>query len=284
MRLGKWTDPQGKSFVGLIEGDQVIHLGDAPAGGNLLSTLLYDDNPRLEIEKRVKSSRGKFPLADCVPLAPIDQQEVWAAGVTYLRSREARERESEGAARFYDLVYKASRPEIFFKAPPRRVLAPGKPVRVRSDSKWSVPEPELTLCISPKGKIVGFTIGNDMSARDIEGENPLYLPQAKIYSGSCSMGPCITLAGSLPMGEECVIRMSIYRNGAEVFNGQTSMAMMARKLEDLADWLFRENDFPDGAFLLTGTGTVPPDHFTLNSGDVIRIEVTGIGVLENTVA
>jgi len=284
MKIGKWSDSKGKPFVGLLEGDQIIHLGDDIPGGNVLSSILHSENPKAEVEKLRKASNKKHPSSECVALAPIDGQEVWAAGVTYLRSREARERESEGAAKFYDLVYKAARPEIFFKAPARRVIANKGMVRVRKDSKWSVPEPELTLCISPRGKIVGFTIGNDMSARDIEGENPLYLPQAKIYSASCAVGPCITLAGHLPHGEECVIRMTIHRAGVEVFQGQTSLGMMARKLEDLADWLFRENDFPDGVFLLTGTGTVPPDNFTLNSGDIIRIEVTGIGVLENTVA
>jgi 2-dehydro-3-deoxy-D-arabinonate dehydratase len=216
-------------------------------------------------------------------LPPLDDQEVWAAGVTYKRSREARERESVGAARFYDLVYTAERPELFLKATARRVVGPGGLVRVRQDSRWSVPEPELALVVSPELRIVGYTIGNDMSARDIEGENPLYLPQAKVYHGACSLGPVIALPGSLPPPEEIHIRLTITRAGGVAFEGATSAAAMARTFEDLVSWLGRENHFPDGVILLTGTGVVPPDHFTLQSGDEIAIEITGIGRLVNRV-
>jgi 2-dehydro-3-deoxy-D-arabinonate dehydratase len=216
-------------------------------------------------------------------LPPIDSQEVWAAGVTYKRSREARERESVGAARFYDMVYTAERPELFFKATPRRVLGPLDPVRIRKDSRWSVPEPEVALVLSPDLRIVGYTLGNDMSSRDIEGENPLYLPQAKVYHGSCAIGPVITLAANFPPPDQVVIRLTIRRGGVEVFDGSTRLSAMARSFQDLVSWLGRENMFPDGVILLTGTGIVPPDDFTLASGDVIAIEATGLGRLVNTV-
>jgi 2-dehydro-3-deoxy-D-arabinonate dehydratase len=232
----------------------------------------------------VDENSPAVPLAEVKLLAPVDRQEVWAAGVTYKRSQEARERESAGAGRFYDLVYTAARPELFFKAPAWRVVGPGEPVHVRSDSRWSVPEPELALVLSPSLRIVGFTIGNDMSARDIEGENPLYLPQAKFYDRSCAVGPVIALAGSMPPPEQTNIRLSIVRHGNQVFEGSTSLAAMARNFGDLVSWLGRQTSFPDGALLLTGTGIVPPDEFTLAAGDVVTIEVTGIGQLTNPVA
>jgi 2-dehydro-3-deoxy-D-arabinonate dehydratase len=216
-------------------------------------------------------------------LAPLDNQEVWGAGVTYLRSKVAREEESESAASFYDRVYTASRPELFFKATPSRVVGPGEPIRVRSDSKWSVPEPELALVLSPALKLVGFTIGNDVSARDIEGENPLYLPQAKVYQASCALGPCITLASAMPPRESIGIRLEIERGGRPIYQGETSLARMARGLEDLIDWLGRENHFPDGVILLTGTGIVPPDEFSLEAGDRVSIAIDGIGTLANPV-
>jgi 2-dehydro-3-deoxy-D-arabinonate dehydratase len=248
-----------------------------------LSEVLHAANPataaavdEMEVEP--------LPLAEVRLLAPVDRQEVWAAGVTYKRSQEARERESAGAGRFYDLVYTAARPELFFKAPAWRVVGPGEPVHIRRDSRWSVPEPELALVIAPSLRIVGFTIGNDMSARDIEGENPLYLPQAKFYDRSCAAGPVITLAGSMPPAEQTHIRLTIVRHGSRVFEGSTSLAAMARGFEDLVAWLGRETSFPDGALLLTGTGIVPPDEFALAAGDVVIIEVTGIGQLTNPVA
>jgi len=224
-----------------------------------------------------------IPLADLTLLPPIDRQEVWAAGVTYKRSREARERESAGAARFYDLVYNADRPELFFKATAPRVVGPGQRVRVRRDSRWSVPEPEVALVISPRLTIVGYSIGNDVSARDIEGENPLYLPQAKVYDGACALGPVITLAQAMPPKEQVAIRLTIERAGRVVFDGSTSLAAMKRTFEDLVNWLGRDNSFPNGAILLTGTGVVPPDDFTLAAGDAVHIDVTGIGRLSDVV-
>jgi 2-dehydro-3-deoxy-D-arabinonate dehydratase len=216
-------------------------------------------------------------------LAPLDDQEVWGAGVTYERSKVARQEESEGAASFYDLVYTASRPELFFKATPSRVVGPGEPIRVRQDSRWSVPEPELALVLGPTLKLVGFTIGNDVSARDIEGENPLYLPQAKLYQGSCALGPGITLVSAMPPLKSIGIRLAIERGGETIYRGETSIGRMARGLEDLIDWLGRENCFPDGVILLTGTGIVPPDDFSLEAGDRVDIAIDGLGVLTNPV-
>lgn len=218
-------------------------------------------------------------------LAPIVGQEVWAAGVTYYRSRDARMDESKdtGGGSFYDRVYAAERPELFFKATGRRVVGPGCAVRIRSDAKWSVPEPELTLLINPAGEIVGYTIGNDMSSRDIEGENPLYLPQAKVYDGSCALGPCVLLSNE-PLDKTTTIQIQIVRQGKSVFAGSTTLAELKRDPKDLARFLFRDNSFDQGVFLMTGTGIVPANDFTLAKGDAIRIEIEQIGRLENYVA
>jgi 2-dehydro-3-deoxy-D-arabinonate dehydratase len=217
-------------------------------------------------------------------LAPIGSQEVWAAGVTYFRSRSARMAESKdaGGGDFYDRVYSAERPELFFKATPNRVAAPGTPVRIRSDAKWSVPEPELTLVINPRGEIVGYTAGNDMSSRDIEGENPLYLPQAKVYDRSCALGPCVLVTGEM-LPDTTAISLSIERAGNVEFAGETTLASLKRSPQSLVEYLFRENQFPAGACLMTGTGIVPPDSFTLAPGDVVRISIDPIGTLENQV-
>jgi 2-dehydro-3-deoxy-D-arabinonate dehydratase len=217
-------------------------------------------------------------------LAPIANQEVWAAGVTYFRSRTARMEESQtaGGGSFYDRVYQAERPELFFKSLAHRVVGPGGTVHIRKDSAWNVPEPEWTLLLSPGGKIIGYTAGNDMSSRDIEGENPLYLPQAKVYERSCALGPCILVhEGPLPL--QTTVHLEILRAGNCVFDDATTLSQMKRGSEELAEWLFRENSFPNGAFLLTGTGIVPPDSFSLAPGDIVRITIDGIGVLENSV-
>jgi 2-dehydro-3-deoxy-D-arabinonate dehydratase len=217
--------------------------------------------------------------------APIQNQEVWASGVTYLRSMTARMEESRdaGGGSFYDRVYNAERPELFFKATPPRVVGPGGKVRIRSDSKWNVPEPELTLAINSAGRIFGYSIGNDMSSRDIEGENPLYLPQAKTYAGSAALGPCIVVTDALP-GADTGIELAILRKGQTVFSGATSVGQIKRPLPSLAEFLFRDNIFPRGAWLMTGTGIVPPDSFTLDHGDEIRITIEPVGTLSNTVA
>ena len=218
-------------------------------------------------------------------LAPIESQEVWAAGVTYYRSRSARieESKSAGGGDFYDRVYSATRPELFFKATGARVVGPNAKVKVRSDAVWSVPEPELTLLISPKGMILGYTIGNDMSSRDIEGENPLYLPQAKVYDGSCALGPCI-LVSPEPLSAATRITIQIVRNSETAFSGSTALSEMKRDPKTLVSFLYRNNSFPKGCFLMTGTGVVPPDSFTLASGDQIRIVIDPIGTLVNDVA
>jgi 2-dehydro-3-deoxy-D-arabinonate dehydratase len=218
-------------------------------------------------------------------LAPIGQQEVWAAGVTYYRSRGARMEESKdaGGGNFYDRVYAAERPELFFKSTASRTVGDGGKVRIRADARWSVPEPELTLVVSPGGRITGYTIGNDMSSRDIEGENPLYLPQAKVYDGSCALGPGILVSTSqLPRSTE--ISIEILRHGRVEFSGSVLLTELKRDPETLVEYLFRDNSFPNGCFLLTGTGIVPPSSFTLESGDRIRITIEPIGTLENEVA
>jgi len=229
---------------------------------------------------------GKFAATDAPRdvLAPIQNQEVWAAGVTYLRSRQARieESRSAGGGDFYDRVYSAERPELFFKSAGHRVIGPGGKVRIRRDSQWNVPEPELAILISANGRITGYTIGNDMSSRDIEAANPLYLPQAKVYDGACSLGPGILLSET-PLAPATQIRITIVRDGRDIFAGATEISRMKRSLESLAGYLYRETSFPSGCLLLTGTGVVPDDAFTLKSGDEITIGIDSIGILKNTV-
>lgn len=216
--------------------------------------------------------------------APIGSQEVWAAGVTYFRSRNARMEEAKtaGGGNFYDRVYSAERPELFFKSTASRVVGHDHPVRIRKDASWSVPEPELTLLVNPRGKIIGYTAGNDMSSRDIEGENPLYLPQAKVYDGSCALGPCI-LVSSDPLPQSTTIRLEIFRSGHAEFSGTTTLAEMKRDPQVLVDYLYRECSFPAGCCLMTGTGIIPPDSFTLQRGDEVHITIDGIGTLVNPV-
>lgn len=217
-------------------------------------------------------------------LAPIVSQEVWAAGVTYYRSRTARIEESQdaGGGDFYDRVYTAERPELFFKATPHRVAGSGAKVRFRRDSEWNVPEPELALIVTHDAKIVGYTIGNDMSSRDIEGANPLYLPQAKVYDKSCALGPCVYVSETM-LPATTGIQLSITRDGKPVFDGETVLAQLKRTPESLVEFLFRDNSFPFGCVLLTGTGIVPPDDFTLQHGDEISINIEPIGTLVNVV-
>ena len=217
-------------------------------------------------------------------LAPIGRQEVWASGVTYLRSRDARMEESKksGGDNFYDRVYDAERPELFFKATPERVVGPGDNVRIRADSSWNVPEPELTLFITSSGKIVGYTCGNDMSSRSIEGENPLYLPQAKSYDGSAALGPCLYVPET-PIAPDTQIRLEIVRDEQTAFTNNIAISQMKRQHTELVSFLFRECSFANGCYLMTGTGIVPPDTFTLQSGDEISITIDGIGTLTNVV-
>jgi 2-dehydro-3-deoxy-D-arabinonate dehydratase len=282
MRIAKYTRGVGaQTGLGIIHDDRLRPIGPS---GVTLSDLLHADDPPALVEEWLKgSTEAEIHLSSVRLLSPIDRQEVWGAGVTYERSKQARQEESEQGGSFYDLVYTAERPELFFKATPGRVVGPDEPIRVRQDTRWCVPEPELTLAISPKLKIVGFTIGNDVSARDIEGENPLYLPQAKVYDACCALGPVVTLAHAMPPIREVEIRLRIERGGKAIVNESTSLARMARKLEDLVQWLGRDSRYPDGVFLLTGTGIVPPDEFSLAPGDLVQISIDGIGRLTNSV-
>ncbi|HZD47751.1 MAG TPA: fumarylacetoacetate hydrolase family protein [Silvibacterium sp.] len=250
-----------------------------------LDTLLAVDNLFLHLNSVVARAT---PCETPDPLAfeaPIEHQEVWAAGVTYYRSRAARIEESKdaGGGDFYDRVYSADRPELFFKAMPHKVAGPNSEVRIRSDAKWSVPEPELALLINPRGRVVGYTVGNDMSSRDIEGLNPLYLPQAKVYDRSCALGPGILIQTDR-MPSSTQIRMEILRAGIVEFSGSTTLTEMKRDPPVLVEYLFRDQSFPYGCFLLTGTGIIPPDDFTLRSGDEVHISIDGIGTLMNQVA
>lgn len=246
--------------------------------------LLARDDLQSHLKELIDAGRARTVAPPRQILAPIGGQEVWAAGVTYVRSREARMEESKsgGGGDFYDRVYAAERPELFFKSPGYRVVGTGAKVRIRRDSRWNVPEPELTLLISASGKITGYTIGNDMSSRDIEGENPLYLPQAKVYDGSCAIGPCIWLSET-PPSCETQIKIRIRRGREEAFAGSTTISRIKREFATLAEYLYRETTFKCGCFLMTGTGIVPPDSFTLSSGDEIAITIEPIGTLVNTV-
>jgi 2-dehydro-3-deoxy-D-arabinonate dehydratase len=284
MQLCKVRLAGGEVRVGIVSEDHVRLLDlEHQDGMRSLSDILHSDDPAGVSQNLMGDRASQVTMGDLTLLPPLDEQEVWAAGVTYRRSQEARERESVGAAKFYDMVYSAPRPELFFKATPGRVIGPGGQVHVRRDSRWTVPEPELALVVSPRLQIVGYSIGNDMSSRDIEGENPLYLPQAKIYDHSCALGPVITLSQAMPAIDQVTIRMTIERRGDKVFDGSTDVAAMRRTFAELIGWLSLENSFPQGAILLTGTGIVPPDDFSLAAGDVISIDVTGIGRLTNLV-
>lgn len=281
MHIFRFSGPQGPRLGLEIDGKRYDLTATAGEFADLSRWLALPD-PVAAIYDAESRARD-FPLTENRPLlAPLDTQEVWASGVTYQRSKVARMEESEQGGDFYDLVYDAERPELFFKATPARVAGPGEPIRIRRDSAWNVPEPELALVLASSGAIVGYTIGNDVSSRSIEGENPLYLPQAKVYDGCCALGPVIALNDN--RADARAIQMTIARDGTPVFSGETSTAQMRRTPQELAAYLFRELTFDAGAFLLTGTGIVPPDEFTLQSGDVVSITIAGIGTLENPVA
>jgi 2-dehydro-3-deoxy-D-arabinonate dehydratase len=283
MKLVKFILPGEGERMGRLDGDEVIPLASTAGQYQTLTDILEADDPLAVIELLADPDVKRVPLEAATLLPPIDRQEVWAAGVTYIRSRKARMEESTSAAACYDKVYEAPRPELFFKAMPYRVVGPDQPVRVRLDSVWTVPEPELALVLNSRMRLVGFTIGNDMSSRDIEGENPLYLPQAKIYNQSCALGPCITLAEAMPERDEIGIHLAVLRRHAIAFEGRTNAGQMHRTFADLIDYLGRDNTFRYGAILLTGTGIVPDDDFRLKAGDTINITIDGIGMLVNPV-
>ncbi len=280
MKLAIFRGTGGQRSFGIVEGDQITPLVPTDKLASLAAVL---ESPRPAEAARSLSAQKAVPLSSVTLLPPIDQQEVWAAGVTYKRSQVARMEESKGGASFYDKVYLAARPELFFKASPHRVAGCGQPLRIRQDATWNVPEPELALVLNSRLELVGFTVGNDMSSRDIEGENPLYLPQAKVYDECCGLGPWITLADEMPAPEQIGIQLAIRRGGAAAFEGKTSVSQMARGFADLIGWLGRDNSFPTGAFLLTGTGVVPGDDFTLQPGDVVEITIDGVGTLSNPI-
>ncbi len=283
MKLCRFENEQSEVRIGLLQGETTVH--DLTAVGvDRLTPLLERDDLSLYLKELASRTSVTLPVSSVRFLAPVERQEVWAAGVTYLRSKTARMEESEHSATAYDRVYAAPRPELFFKSMPEKVSPPNGPVGIRKDGHWNVPEPELALVFNSKGKLAGYTIGNDMSSRDIEGENLLYLPQAKIYQHSCALGPFITVDTDEETARTWQVRITIARGASEVFRGETSIAQIKRTFAELADYLFRSQVFPFGAVLLTGTGIVPPDAFTLQPGDQVAITISGIGTLSNTVA
>jgi len=270
--------------LGLIDGDRVLNVAAGGGPRSLADALMLAATELRASLDAVKASGAEgVPLSAVTLDAPIDRQEVWAAGVTYLRSRDARMEESESAKSAYDLVYEADRPEIFFKANAARVSGPGAAVAIRGDSTWDVPEPELVLVINRDGEIVGYTIGNDVSSRSIEGANPLYLPQAKVYAKCAGLGPSISLAWETDDIKNRAIHLTIRRGGVPAFTGDTSTSQIHRTFDDLVDYLRRHQDFSEGVFLMTGTGIVPGSDFTLEDGDDVEIQIDGIGVLRNPV-
>ncbi len=281
MKIAKFNDPKGGPRVGIVDHERLVPVRLTSELASL-ADIISSADPITAAESL--AADPAIAADDAVAwLAPIDQQEIWAAGVTYKRSQTARMEESEAAASCYDRVYKAARPELFFKATPHRTCGHGQPLRIRKDATWNVPEPEVTLVLSRSLKIVGLTVGNDMSSRDIEGENPLYLPQAKCYNASAGLGPWVRLYRELPPPAEIGIDLKIHRGGEIVFDQQTSAAEMARTFSDLVSWLGRDNDFPQGAFLMTGTGIIPSSDFTLAPGDVVKITIDGVGTLSNPI-
>ena len=283
MKICRFRSGNDAVHVGLVTEDSAVRVL-SPAGITALQPLLESEDPAAMLKAINVDQLPRLALAEIQLCAPIERQEVWAAGVTYLRSKAARMEESEFSASAYDRVYDAVRPEIFFKSLPEKVVSTGEPVGIRGDAKWNVPEPELALVMNSRGKIVGYTIGNDMSSRDIEGENLLYLPQAKTYHRSCALGPWITLGTPEETARAWSIKLEIQRNGQRAFAGETSVGQIKRSFTELAEFLFRCQVFPNGAVLLTGTGIVPTETFTLQSGDQIDIQISGIGSLRNSVA
>jgi 2-dehydro-3-deoxy-D-arabinonate dehydratase len=282
MRLCRFSIGDQDVRVGVVTEESTVR-DLAPAGLTRMQAILEQEDPAGFLDGL---PLGDLPVAPSAGLRlhpPVERQEIWAAGVTYLRSKVARMEESDFSARAYDKVYDAERPEIFFKCLPDKAVGPGEPVGIRRDASWSVPEPELALVMNSRGRIVGYTIGNDMSSRDIEGENLLYLPQAKIYDRSCAIGPWITLSVAERDARGWTIGILIRRDGSTVFAGDVSVGQIKRSFDALAAFLFRSQSFPHGAIMLTGTGVVPPETFTLQEGDVIDIAISGIGSLSNGV-
>ena len=284
MKLCRFRHRDALPRVGLLTENSRHVIDLTRAGIERLDELFEEKNFLARLVKfAADATLPRRPLGDVTLLAPVDEQEVWAVGVTYLRSKAARMEESDFSATAYDRVYEAPRPELFFKSQPQKVVGTGDTVGIRRDAKWNVPEPELALVFNSRGTLVGFTIGNDMSSRDIEGENLLYLPQAKIYDRACALGPWIVVGATEADARAWTIKIRIARGGKEVFGGATRIDRIKRPFTQLRDYLFRSQTFPRGAVLLTGTGVVPDDTFTLRRGDEIAITVPAIGALVNTV-
>ena len=284
MKLCRFTAATNPDIrIGLIANANIV-LDLTDAGIRRMQDVLEQRDLAGELTRLSQAGLPAHSLDEVRLLTPVESQEVWAAGVTYLKSKQARIKESEFSATAYDRVYDAARPEIFFKSLPDKVVSPGEAVGIRRDAGWNVPEPELALVISSSAEIVGFTIGNDMSSRDIEGENLLYLPQAKIYTASCAVGPWIVVGPGEDDARQWSIRLEIRRREDLVFAGDTRAGHIKRRFSELIEYLFRSQRFPNGAVLLTGAGVVPPDSFTLEARDSVRISISGIGTLENPVA
>jgi 2-dehydro-3-deoxy-D-arabinonate dehydratase len=282
MKICRFTHQDQRVRIGLASNDSAV-IDLTPAGVSQMLQLLEDENPVHLLSRLAPERLPRVAMSEIRLCAPVEQQEIWAAGVTYLRSKTARMEESDFSATAYDRVYAAERPELFFKSLAAKVVPAGEPIGIRRDAKWSVPEPELALVLNSRRKLVGFTIGNDMSSRDIEGENLLYLPQAKIYDRSCALGPWILLGSSESVAREWNIRIEIKRGEQPVFQGQTTVGQIKRSFDELARFLFASQAFPHGAVLLTGTGIVPPDSFTLQANDIVEIEIPAIGRIRNSV-
>jgi 2-dehydro-3-deoxy-D-arabinonate dehydratase len=282
IKLCRFKDTEGNVSTGILQEDGSIR-DLRPAGIQSITEILEQDAPFSAVAAVAESDLPILAADSVELLTPVESQEIWAAGVTYQRSKTARMEESDFSASAYDLVYDAVRPEIFFKSMPEKVVGSAGSVGIRKDGKWNVPEPELVLVVNSKHHLVGYSIGNDMSSRDIEGENLLYLPQAKVYSKSCAIGPCLVLGPSEEAVRAWDISIKIVRSGQAVFSGSTDISQIKRSFSELIDFLCRSQDFPNGAMLLTGTGVVPPDEFTLAVGDEVRIAISGIGTLQNNV-
>jgi 2-dehydro-3-deoxy-D-arabinonate dehydratase len=282
VKLCRFQQGSSRPRVGLVKDDSSI-LDLSAEGIDRMTSLFEFEGLAAQLGALANQNLPELALADVKLLAPVEQQEIWAVGVTYLRSKKARMEESDFSATAYDKVYDAPRPELFFKSMPEKVVGPGEAVGIRKDATWNVPEPELAFVINSRGHIVGYTVGNDMSSRDIEGENLLYLPQAKIYDRSCAVGPFVTVGVSEAEARTWRIELTIQRAGATAFKSETSVGQIKRTFAELVEYLFRSQKFPHGAVLLTGTGIVPPDGFTLAAADVVQIGISGIGTLENPV-
>ncbi len=280
MKLCRFQNSASEVCVGKILDESTI--ADLSASGIESITELLEDNDLISRMETMPVS-STLPMDEVVILTPVEKQEVWAAGVTYLRSKKARMEESDFSANAYDQVYDAPRPEIFFKSLPEKVMGPDECIGIRADSQWNVPEPELVLVTNSKKELIGVSIGNDMSSRSIEGENLLYLPQAKVYDKSCAIGPWVVVGSHEEEIRQWTIGVEITRQDEVVFTGETSIDNIKRNFSDLVDYLGRSQSFPYGAMLLTGTGVVPGDDFTLAEKDVVSICISGIGTLQNTV-